>query len=113
MNIKSGFLLGLLVFTACGKELKSNNIFVEVSPGSLILEQRQIEKESFEKELKIVIDKKVREGFNKEELTINLRVDKNTRRGDIADMETAMRRLNMRKVIYSTFAETEDGQHQL
>lgn len=111
MNIKSGLLLGLLLFTACGKELKTNNIFVEMSPASIILEQRQIEKGSFEKELKIVIDKKLREGFNKEELTINLRVDKNTRRGDIADVEVAMRRLNVRKVIYSTFAETKGGQH--
>jgi hypothetical protein len=36
-----------------------------------------------------------------DDLEIRLRVDANTRRGDIADLETAMRRLNVRKIFYS------------
>jgi hypothetical protein len=108
MNINTGLFFGLcLFFSACGTELKTKEIFVELSPDSLVLEQKRIEKKDFEKELKTVIDKKIQEGFKKEELTINLTVDKNTRRGDMADLETAMRRLNVRKVIYSTFGKNK------
>ena len=108
MNINNGLFFGLcLVLSACGTELKTKEIFVELSPNSLILEQKQIEKKDFEKELKTVIDKKIQDGFKKDELIINLKVDENTRRGDIADLETAMRRLNVRKVIYSTFGRNK------
>lgn len=114
IGIKSALFIGLyLVFSACGIELKTKNIFIELSPGSLLLERRKIDKTSFEKELKIVIDKKMQEGFEKEDLIINLKVDKNTRRGDIADLQTAMRRLNVKKVIYSEFLATSEGQRQL
>jgi hypothetical protein len=67
------------------------------------LSKKQIEKKDFEKELKVMIGKKIDEGFKRDELTIVLKVDENTRRGDIADIETSMRRLNVRKVTYSVF----------
>jgi adenosylcobinamide amidohydrolase len=67
-----------------------------------MLEKREIEKSNFEKELKTVVDSKIKQGYKREQLIINLMVDKETRRGDIADLEVVMRRLNVRKIIYST-----------
>jgi hypothetical protein len=106
MIFKAGLLIMLsLVFAQCWtkNKIKTKEIFVELSPGRLILEQRQIEKNDFEKELKLAINKKIEEGFKRDELAIVLKFDGNTRRGDIADLETAMRRLNVRKVTYSVF----------
>lgn len=97
----------LLFLMCCSSEPKSNIIFIEISPAKLLLENREIEKRSFEKELKIVIDYKLKQGFKKEELVVNLKVDKQTRRGDIADLEVSLRRLNMRKIIYSTNTSDE------
>jgi len=92
---------------ACSVEKKTNEIFVEISPEKLTLDQKNIQKDDFEKQLKIVIDKKKSDGFKREELIINLNVDKRTRRGDIADIETALRRLNVRRVNYSTLGEEQ------
>jgi hypothetical protein len=114
MNIRIGLLLGLcLVSSACGTKLKTKDIFVELSPDGLILEQKQIERKDFEKELKIVIDRKINEGFRKDELIVNLKVDENTRRGDIADVETAMRRLNVKKVVYSAFGRKQTSDNKI
>ena len=101
MNINTGLLIVLsLAFAQCGTEskIKTKDIFVELYPDRLILEQKQIEKKDFEKELKVVIGKKIDEGFKRDELTIVLKVEENTRRGDIADIETSMRRLNVRTI---------------
>ena len=108
MNTITGLLIVLsLVFVQCETEsiIKTKDIFIELYPDRLILEQNQIEKKDFEKELKVVIGKKIDEGFKRDELTIVLKVEENTRRGDIADIETSMRRLNVRKVTYSVFEE--------
>jgi hypothetical protein len=108
--INAGLLIVVsLVFVQCWTEskIKTKDILVELFPDRLILEQRQIEKNDFEKELKLVINKKIEEGFKRDELTIVLKVDENTRRGDIADLETAMRRLNVRKVTYSVFGRKQ------
>ena len=54
MIFKAGLLIMLgLVFAQCWtkNEIKTKDIFVELSPDRLILEQRQIEKNDFEKEL--------------------------------------------------------------
>lgn len=99
----------LLMLVGCSSEPKSNIIFIEISPVNLLLEKKEIEKGSFEKELKIVIDYKLKQGFKKEELVVNLKVDKQTRRGDIADLEVTLRRLNVRKIIYSTIGELDEG----
>ena len=106
MKIITGLLIALsLVFTQCrtNSEIKKNEIFVELYPDRLILEQKQIKKNDFEEELKTVVDKKIDEGFKKDELTIVLKVEKNTRRGDVADVEMSMRRLNVRKLKFSIF----------
>jgi hypothetical protein len=108
--INAGLLIMLsLVFVQCWTEnkIKTKDIFVELFPDRLILEQKQIEKNDFEKELKLVINKKIEEGFKLEDLTIVLKVDENTRRGNIADLETAMRRLNVRNVTYSVFGRKQ------
>ena len=99
--------LALLLFItiACSTEKKTNTIYVEISPGKLILNQKTIKKEHFEKELKTIIEEKETTGFKREELVINLKVDERTRRGDIADIEVALRRLNVRRIIYPTFGK--------
>ncbi|GAA0196341.1 hypothetical protein GCM10009122_60910 [Fulvivirga kasyanovii] len=106
MRIISGLLIVLsFVFVQCGakNEVNANLILVELYPDRLILEQKQIKKNDFEEELKTVVDKKIDEGFKKDELTIVLKVEKNTRRGDVADVEMSMRRLNVRKLKFSIF----------
>jgi hypothetical protein len=100
----SRLLTWILFFSiACSVEKKSNEIYVEISPEKLTLDKKAIYKDDFEKELKLIIEEKAANGIKREELIINLRVDSRTRRGDIADIETALRRLNVRRVIYSTF----------
>jgi biopolymer transport protein ExbD len=113
-NIKIGILIVLNVLVLflwqCRSESKikkTNEISIELYPDSLFLEQRQIKKKDFEKELRIAINIKLEAGFKRDELTIVLKVDENTRRGDVADIQTSMRRLNVRKVIYSTFGKKQ------
>ena len=116
MNFNTGLLIMLsLVFAQCGTEskIKTNDIFVEVYPDRLILDQKQIEKKDFEKELELVISKKIEGGFKRSELTIFLKVDESTRRGDIADIEASLRRLNVRKVTYSVFGKKQTSANKM
>lgn len=96
-------LLLSLFLLSCSQEKESNQISVILTPDKLELNSNLIEKKDFEKELKIIIDNKIKSGYKREELIINMKVDKNTRRGDVADIEVSLRRLNIRQIIYSTY----------
>jgi biopolymer transport protein ExbD len=96
------FFLIILFLTNCSDK-ETNKISVILTPEKLQLEQTVIDKKEFEKELKIIVDRKIKSGLKKDELIIDLRVDKNTRRGDVADVEVSLRRLNIRQVTYSTY----------
>ena len=109
MDAMKYLALFLFITIACSTEKTTNTIYVEISPGKLILNQKTIKKEHFEKELKTIIEEKETTGFKREELVINLRVDERTRRGDIADIEVALRRLNVRRIVYSTFGKQAGG----
>jgi hypothetical protein len=98
--IKSLAFLFLLQ-SACIHHPVSTAISVDISPGNLVIEGKPIKLPEFEGALRDVIDAKVRQGLKPDDLEIRLRVALNTRRGDIADLETAMRRLNVRKIFYS------------
>mgnify|MGYP001193188011 CR=1 FL=1 len=94
----------LVVFLlSCSQDKETNQISVILTPNKLELNTSLIDKKEFEKELKIIVDKKVKYGYKKEELVINMNVDKNTSRGDVADIEVSLRRLNIRQIIYSTY----------
>src|SRR5688572_13870626 len=108
MDAMKYLALFLFITIACSTEKKTNAIYIEISPGKLTLNQKTIKKAHFEKELKSIIDEKEATGFKREELVINLKVDERTRRGDIADIEVALRRLNVRRVIYSTFDKKQE-----
>jgi hypothetical protein len=103
----------MLFMMGCNSEPPTNMIFVEISPKKLLLEKRHIKMRDFESELKFVVGLKLKEGFKKEELTVNVKVDDKTRRGDIVDLETSMRRLDVRKVMYSTFDNKPQGLFKL
>ena len=106
MNLR---LLTCILFCsiACSVEKKTNQIYIEISPEKLTLDGKDIHKDDFEKELKLIIDEKKADGIKREQLVVNLKVDSRTRRGDIADIETALRRLNVRRVNYSTFGKEQ------
>jgi hypothetical protein len=90
----------LLLLTACSDK---KVILVQVSPERLILENKEIAKANFEKELKAIVDKKIKDGIKRNELTIDLVTDMRTKRGDLADIEVSLRRLNIRQITYSTY----------
>ena len=96
-----GIVLSLLLLTACSGDNKI--IHVQLSPEKLIVENKEINKTDFEKELKAIVDERQKDGIDRGELTIDLKADKNTRRGDLADIEVSLRRLNVRRVTYSTY----------
>ena len=95
----------LVLLLGCNTAPKSNIILVEISPEKLVLENRQIKIREFESELKAIVRIKLKEGFKKEELTVNLKVDDKTTRGDIVDLESSMRRVSLRKVMYSSVGD--------
>jgi hypothetical protein len=96
-------LLLSLFLLSCYQEKESPKISVILTPYKLELESNLIDKKNFEKECKIIINNKLKFGYKMEELVIDMSVDKNTRRGDIADIEVSLRRLNIRQINYSTY----------
>ena len=56
----------------------------------------------FEAELKVIVGARLKSGLKRADLTVNVLVDNKTTRGDIVDLETAMRHLNVRKIMYSS-----------
>jgi biopolymer transport protein ExbD len=46
--------------------------------------------------------------FERDLMTVSMKVDSDTKRGIIADVETELRRANARLVLYSTLAKRED-----
>jgi hypothetical protein len=95
----------MLLMLGCNSEPKSNIILVEISPDKLLLENRQVKIRDFESELKAVVRGKLKEGFKNDELTVNLKVDDKTTRGDVVDLESCMRRVSLRKVMYSSVGD--------
>ena len=96
-------LLFLFCFLSAVVVLGQKNKFPVSETSSIDVNQKTIIKAHFEKELKSIIDEKETTGFKREELVINLKVEERTRRGDIADIQVALRRMNVRRIIYSTF----------
>jgi biopolymer transport protein ExbD len=90
----------LLLLTSCSDD---KIIYIQLSPEKLILENKEIDKADFEKELKVIVDKRANNGVDKKELTIDLKTDKRTKRGDLANIEVSLRRLNVKRVTYSTY----------
>lgn len=86
----------------CPASIKAR-ISVQMSPEILLVESRQIHKRDFESVLQAIIEQKMSTGIRREELTIDLKVDGSTKRGDVADIEMSLRRLNVKKITYSTF----------
>ncbi|HEX6891991.1 MAG TPA: hypothetical protein VF141_14890 [Chryseolinea sp.] len=86
---------------ACNQK-ETNKISVKVSPQEVLIDGRKIEVEKFQSELKKIIDDKVKTGYKKDELVIRMAVNSRTKRGMLADIEVAMRKLNVRRVEYST-----------
>jgi hypothetical protein len=76
----------LFVFVECASQ-RTNVIYLEVSPAKLILNQKLIAKSDFERHLKITINRKIDEGFKRDELVKDIKINARTRRGDIADIE--------------------------
>lgn len=98
-------ILFLFLLTSCAE--KTNTIYIEISPGELRVNQKTINLSEFEKELEVIVKKKEGQGFKRGDLVVDLKVDVRTKRGDIADIETSLRRLNIRKVIYSTLGDEQ------
>ena len=46
--------------------------------------------------------------FERDQITVSLKVDSEAKRGIIADVETELRRANARKLLYSTLQRAED-----
>lgn len=92
----------LLAFISCTSQPKTitNEIFIELSSRQLTLERKEIKKEDLEKELKSVIEMKLNEGLRREDLIVNVKVDGETKRGDVADLSILLRTLNIRKINY-------------
>ncbi len=91
------------LIAGCSTEPVSNIINVEIAPDQLKLEKRSIKISKFESELKYIVTAKLKKGIRRDDLTVNLVVDNKTQRGDIIDLEAAMRKLNVRKIFYSSF----------
>ena len=94
------FLIVAGLFACIQKD--TNKISVKVSPEEVLIDGRKIEVEKFQSELKKIIDDKVKTGYKKDELVIRMAVNSRTKRGMLADIEVAMRKLNVRQVEYST-----------
>jgi hypothetical protein len=91
----------VVVFTSCIKK-ETERILVEVFPKEINIDGKKITHEEFEIELKKAINVRLEAGIKQEVLFVSLIVDADTKRGQIADIEVAMRKLNVRKVLYST-----------
>lgn len=94
-------IISLLVLINC----TGNNriIVVQISPEKMIVENKEIRKADFEKILRAIIEERQQNGVERSELTIDLRTDKETKRGELADVEVSLRRLNVKRVNYSTY----------
>jgi hypothetical protein len=88
-----------VLLSCAGKE--TNKISVKVVLQEIFLDDKKIALDAFEDELKRIVDHKIKKGYKKEELVVKLVVDSKTKRGMIADIEVAMRKVNVRKVEYT------------
>lgn len=99
--MKQGILF-LIVAMGCSTPEVSNTIFVEISPKVLILENRSVDKNKFAVELKKVVKVKREAGFRTDSITVKIKVDPETSRGEIVDLEADLRRLSLKTVVYSS-----------
>lgn len=97
------YLLSVLItFTVLGCS-DETRISVRVSPDVVIVENQQVHQQDFEKALRVVIEQKIQKGISRDQLIVDLKVHEATTRGEVADLEMSLRRLNVRKISYSTF----------
>jgi len=92
----------MFVVIGCSSPEVSNTIFIQISPKSLIVENKTVDKNKFASELKNLVKTKLKAGLKKDAITINVKVDPQTSRGEIVDLETDMRILDLKTVIYSS-----------
>jgi hypothetical protein len=88
----------MLVLLGCADKTR---IDIQVSPDIIVIENQPVQKHDFEKALGFLIEQKIEAGIPRENLTIHLKVDGATTRGDLANIEVSMRRLNVKKIVYS------------
>lgn len=91
----------------CDAQVKSFRIFVRVYTDYLMFENKLIRNDEFESRLKLEIEQRMKAGVKREDLIISMNVDPETKRGKIADLEVVMRRLNLRKIEYSTMGKKQ------
>lgn len=113
MNTNKGyittFLLLIAGFLASFVQREPESISVKVTPTEITIETKEIKHDEFEQELKKVVDSKVKQGLKRDDLFVRLFVDPNVKRGMLADIEVSMRRLNIRKILYSTIQPERQG----
>lgn len=103
------FLLLIAGFLASFVQREPESISVKVTPTEITIEGKEIKHDEFEQELKKVVDSKVKQGLKRDDLFVRLFVDPNVKRGMLADIEVSMRRLNIRKILYSTIQPERQG----
>lgn len=91
----------------CDAQVRSFRIFVRVYTDYLMFENKLIRNDEFESRLKLEIEQRMKAGVKREDLIISMNVDPETKRGKIADLEVVMRRLNLRKIEYSTMGKKQ------
>jgi C-terminal processing protease CtpA/Prc len=92
------FSLITLALLGCADKTQ---ITIQVSPEIIVIDTEPVQKHDFEKALRFVIGQKIEAGIPRENLIIHLKVDGATKRGELADIEVSMRRLNVKKIVYS------------
>lgn len=92
------FLLFLPLYSCTEREI----ISVQVNQDKLVIEDREITKLDFEKELKIIIDIKINEGFKKSELVIHVTADKEIPTIEMSEIEKSIRRSGMSREYFWT-----------
>lgn len=87
---------------ACGQE-ESSQIAITLYPESILVDQKEVKEPEVETHLKTIVSNKSKEGITTKSIAIRLRVHQQTKRGKVADLETTLRKLNLKKVVYSAF----------
>ncbi|MBL7857883.1 MAG: hypothetical protein JNM57_09350 [Cyclobacteriaceae bacterium] len=102
-----GIFCAVLFFTLLSCSPGSKEIRIDVKPGPKVyLNDQHVDMVNFEKKLQQEVSSLTATGYPKEKLVIELTVDPETKRGILADIETSMRRLNLRKISYHVKSTT-------
>ncbi len=78
---------------------------IELSPEVVRIDGKEFAPEKCFGQLKIILSRKNDAGIHANDAIVVLRVDPKTKRGMIADVEVAMRKLNIRRVEYTVLDE--------